>query len=59
MPNIDHAVVNSHAQLDDYSCIPSAVELVLKLLGRVPHDFYDLQRAWANRSDGSFNALHD
>ena len=31
-----------------------SVELVLKLLGRVPPDFYDLQKEWNNRKDGSF-----
>jgi len=51
-------VLHSHRQLDQYSCIPMSVEFVLKLLGRVPLDYFDLQREWQNRTDGSF-ALFD
>ena len=31
-----------------------AVELVLKLLGRMPVDSFDQQEQWQNRTDGSF-----
>jgi hypothetical protein len=41
---LDTTIVINHQQLDDFSCIPMAVELVLKLLSRVPADYYDLQR---------------
>jgi hypothetical protein len=54
---LDSTIVSQHQQLDDYSCIPMSVELVLKLLGRVPADYYDLQREWRNRTDGSFAAF--
>jgi len=46
--------VSQHQQLDNYSCIPMSVELVLKLLGRIPTDNYDLQHEWRNRTNGSF-----
>ena len=32
-----------------------SVELVLKLTGRVPGDYYKLQRAWGNKRDGNFS----
>jgi len=54
---IDHQAVTQHKQLDNCSCIPMSVELVLKLLGRVPADYYALQQQWANRTDGSFAAF--
>jgi len=54
---LDDKIVSQHQQLDDCSCIPMAVELVLKLLGRVPADFYGLQLEWHNRKDGSFDAF--
>jgi hypothetical protein len=54
MPTIDRQIVDNHRQLDPLSCIPSSVELVLKLLRRVPEAFYDLQRDWRNKRDGSF-----
>jgi hypothetical protein len=50
-------IVSQHQQLDNYSCIPMSVELVLKLLGRISTDNYDLQREWRNRTDGSFAAF--
>jgi len=28
--------------------------MVLKLLGRVPTDYYELQEAWKNKTDGNF-----
>jgi hypothetical protein len=46
--------IGSHRQLYRYSCIPSAVEIVLKLLGRVDTNYYELQNEWDNREDGSF-----
>jgi len=36
------------------SCIPSSLEMVLKLLGRVPVSHYDLQTQWKEKADGSF-----
>jgi len=50
-------VLNVHKQLSALSCIPMAVELVLKLLGRLPPDNFELQQQWQNRSDGSFKVF--
>ena len=57
--NIDNcdffdSVVNSHDQIFHFSCIPSAVEMVLKYCKVVDFDFYDLQNEWQNKTDGSF-----
>ena len=48
------AVVNNHNQIFQMSCIPSAVEMILKYYEVVDFDFYDLQNEWQNKSDGSF-----
>src|SRR5262249_11278100 len=31
-----------------------SIEMVLKLSGRAPGDFYELQNAWKNKADGNF-----
>ena len=53
-PSYDWVKVDEHRQLYGWSCIPMSVELVLKLLGREPGEYFDLQRAWQNRKDGTF-----
>ncbi len=45
-------IINQHRQVKNNSCIPSAVEMVLKLLKKVPLNYYNLQNGWTN--DGSF-----
>jgi hypothetical protein len=52
--NFDRRIVDEHKQLFDSSCVPMTVELVLKLTGRKPVDFFKLQEAWKNKTDGSF-----
>ncbi|MFC3355465.1 hypothetical protein [Sphingobacterium zeae] len=47
-------VVNNHNQLFQMSCIPSAVEMILKYYKVVDFDFYGLQNEWQNKADGSF-----
>lgn len=47
-------VVNNHNQIFQMSCIPSAVEMILKYCNVVDFDFYDLQNEWQNKVDGSF-----
>ena len=47
-------IIEAHEQKYTYSCIPSAIEMILKLLGKVDISFYDLQNNWGNKSDGSF-----
>jgi hypothetical protein len=54
---LNQTAVDAHHQLYPVSCIPMAVELVLKLLGKVPMDYYLLQEDWRNRTDGSFGAF--
>jgi hypothetical protein len=44
----------SHVQLFPYSCIPSAIEIILKQLGKVDLDYYELQNEWRNKGNGSF-----
>lgn len=41
-------IIDQHQQKKDNSCVPSSVEMVLKLLGRVKLDFYDLQKGCTN-----------
>ncbi len=48
-------VVDAHQQRYGMSCIPMSVEMVLKLLGRVPPQFYELQDAWKEKADGNFS----
>ena len=48
------AVINNHDQIFQLSCIPSAVEMVLKYYKVVDFDFYDLQNEWKNKTNGSF-----
>ena len=59
MPSINMNIVNQHEQMCKFSCIPSAVELVLKLLGRVKEDYYNLQDEWGNKKDGGFCDFHE
>jgi len=44
--NPNQAIIGRHDQLFDWSCIPMAVELVLKLVGRMPPDSFELQKLW-------------
>jgi hypothetical protein len=53
-PTFDRSIIDRHRQTYDGSCIPSSVEMVLKLTGRVPPEFFELQQAWKNKLDGSF-----
>ena len=53
-PNYDWYIIDQHHQFNAPSCIPSSIEMVLKLEHREPVDFYELQKAWGNRTDGTF-----
>lgn len=55
LTKFDRKVIDQHAQRYGMSCIPSAVEMVLKLLGREPESYYELQDAWKEKSDGNFS----
>ena len=52
LTKFDHKIIDAHEQGFPMSCIPSSVEMLLKLLGRVPNSYRDLQLAWQNKSDG-------
>ncbi len=47
-------VIDSHTQRFPQSSIPSSVEMVLKLVDRVPASYFDLQMDWKNKEDGNF-----
>ena len=51
---LNKEIVDNHKQLSEYSCIPMAVELVLKLLEHAPSDYFELQTQWNNSKAGSF-----
>lgn len=51
-------IIDTHKQIASHSCIPSAVEMVLKMNAKVEPEYYKLQEEWNNRRDGSF-ALFD
>lgn len=46
--------VNKHEQIYSMSCIPSSVEMILKYNKKVPANYYELQNAWKDKSDGTF-----
>ena len=46
--------LDAHRQIYPYSCIPMAVELVLKQIGKLPSDSFLLQEEWKNKATGSF-----
>lgn len=50
----DPKKVDAHRQLYEWSGIPMAVELILKLTGREPAGYYELQEQWKNKRDGNF-----
>jgi hypothetical protein len=52
---LDERIIENHRQLSGYSCIPMAVELILKLLGRASPDSLALQTEWNDRRSGSFS----
>jgi hypothetical protein len=51
----DRGIVDAHRQLYGFSCIPSSVEIVLKLTRRVPLTFHGLQHEWRDKTDGCFD----
>ena len=51
----DSNIIDSHEQKYQVSCIPSAVEMILKLLGKVNVNYYELQESRKNKTDGNFS----
>lgn len=49
-----YEVINKHNQIYANSCIPSSIEIVLKFNKKVDADFYNYQRIWENKIDGTF-----
>jgi len=47
-------LVDAHEQKYVVSCIPSAIEMILKMLGKVNENYYELQDFWKNKTNGSF-----
>ncbi|MBN2379705.1 hypothetical protein JXM67_07885 [candidate division WOR-3 bacterium] len=56
--NIDWESIAKHEQRGHYSCIPSAIEMVLKLLGKVEDNYYDLQKKWKAKPGEDFSVYH-
>ena len=49
-----YEAINKHHQIYNNSCIPSGVEMVLKLNKKVSSDFYNYQKIWGDKTDGNF-----
>lgn len=47
-------IINMHSQINASSCIPSGIEMVLKLNCKVESNFYNFQQIWGNKIDGTF-----
>lgn len=52
-------IIREHKQVDENSCIPSVVELILKIEGKVPLDYEKQQIQWRHRDNGNFEEYHD
>lgn len=55
VPGYDPKIVDAHREKYPSSTIPMSVELVLKLLGRMPADSFALQEPWKDKHDGNFS----
>ncbi len=54
LTKFNRQIVDAHEQKYGMSCIPMSIEMVLKLLERVPSDYYELQDPWKEKADGNF-----
>ncbi len=54
LTKFNRQIVDAHEQRYGMSCIPMSIEMVLKLLGRVQSDYYELQNPWKEKADGNF-----
>jgi len=52
--NIDWGVIKQHEQRYHTTCIPSAVEMILKVLGKVDINYYEQQEAWKDKTTRNF-----
>jgi len=55
LTKFDRSIIDAHEQRYGMSCIPSAVEMTLKLMGRVGTNYYEQQDWWKEKADGSFH----
>ncbi|HEY2585624.1 MAG TPA: hypothetical protein VGI81_07665 [Tepidisphaeraceae bacterium] len=55
VPGYNPKIVDAHCEKYPSSSIPMTVELVLKLLGRMPADSYAIQQTWKDKRDGNFS----
>ena len=55
----DRKIIDLHEQKHELSCIPSAIEMILKLFGKIPLDYHGLQNVWQNKHDGNFSDFHE
>ena len=51
------SIASKHQQIHDMSCIPMSVEMILKYNHRVKPDYYELQKNWKNKADGTFGSF--
>lgn len=51
----DPKIVDAHREKYPSSTIPMTVELVLKLMGRMPPESFAVQEPWKNKRDGNFS----
>ena len=54
-----YEAINNHKQIYATSCIPSSIEMVLKLNKKVDANFYNYQKIWQNKMDGTFANFDD
>jgi hypothetical protein len=54
-----YETVKQHKQVYNMSCIPSSIEMVLKYNRKVGVDYYELQNAWKEKSDGTFKNFNN
>lgn len=58
--HIDFTIVDEHEQKYPKSCIASAIEIILKLIGEVDTNYYDVQDNWKNEDNRlSFADFHN
>lgn len=50
-------IIDKHEQIHEGTCTPSAVEMILKLEGKVEFDFYELQNKFAFHNGANYNEL--
>ncbi len=53
------AIIHQHRQINMSSCIPSGIEMILKLNCKVESDFYNYQQIWGNKTDGTFGNFNN